>query len=114
MEPGNETPFKPSPPGGQRLVLLKHASAVLYGQVQDNQGDPFPGVALSADGDGGQYAGNAISDNNGNYFLAIDGGIGFIEVQNTGDAPASSLIWSGTQFSVNNGHAENTNVIGTV
>ena len=115
VEPGNETPFQTfNGPVTNALVLFKRATAALYGQVQDNHGDSIPGVSLSANGDGGQYDGNAISDTNGNYFLAIDGGIGFIEVEYPGDAPASNYIWSGTQFFINDGQAVDTNVIGII
>jgi hypothetical protein len=113
--PGTETPFQTfTGPVTNALVLFKRATAVLYGQVQDNHGDSIPGVSLSASADGGQYDGNAISDTNGNYFLAIDGGIGFIEVEYPSDAPASNFIWSGTQFSIDDGQADNTNVIGII
>ena len=73
----------------------------------------FPGWAWSPTGTG-PYDGTAISDSNGNYFLAMDAGGGFIEVQNTGDAPADNYLWTGTPFFVSNGQAQQTNVIGTI
>ena len=115
VESGNEARFQTfTGPVTNAMILLKHANCVLYGQVQDNHGNPIPGVSLTANGDGGQYDGSAISDSNGNYFLAMDPGGGFIEVQNTGDAPANNFLWTGTSFFVNNGQTELTNVIGTI
>ena len=115
VEPGNEARFQTfGGPVSNAMILLKHANCVLYGQVQDNHGNPIPGVGLVANGDGGQYDGNAISDSNGNYFLAMDAGGGFIEVQNTGDAQANNYLWTGTPFFVSNGQAQQTNVIGTL
>jgi len=115
VEPGNEARFQTfGGPVSNAMILLKHANCVLYGQVQDNHGNPIPGVGLVANGDGGQYDGDAVSDSNGNYFLAIDAGGGFIEVQNTGDAPANGFLWTGTPFFVSNGQAQQTNVIGII
>jgi hypothetical protein len=115
VESGNEARFQTfAGPVSGALIKLKHAGSVLYGLVQDNHGAPIPGVSLVANGDGGQYDGYAISDANGNYFLAIDAGGGFIQVQNTGDAPADNFLWTGTPFFVANGQALNTNVIGTL
>jgi len=75
VESGNEARFQTfGGPVSNAMILLKHANCVLYGQVQDNHGNPIPGVALTANGDGGQYDGSAISDGNGNYFLAMDAG----------------------------------------
>ncbi len=95
-------------------ITLKHATALVYGTVEDNHSNGSPGINLSASGDGGQFDGIALSDSNGLYSLAMDAGGGFIEVPNLSDPPANAYLWTGTYFSVNNSQAMNLNVTGYV
>jgi hypothetical protein len=95
-------------------IMLKHATALIYGRVQDNQGHPVAGANLFANADFGQYNSYAISDSNGLYSLAIDAGEGTINVQNSSEPPLNNYIWPTPQFFINDGHALSLNVTGLV
>jgi hypothetical protein len=63
---------------GNVTVALPKGTALLYGTVKDNQNHPLAGVSLSAytnnSNGNGVYEGDALSDQNGNYVMAIIGG----------------------------------------
>ncbi len=115
VEQGNEVRYQTfTGPVNNALIKLKHATAVLFGKVKDNHSNGIPAIGLGANADGGQYDGAAVSDGNGNFFMALDGGGGFIEVANLGDAPANNYLWTGTYFYVTDGQALNVDVSGTI
>jgi hypothetical protein len=103
-----------SGPVSNATVILKHATALIYGRVQDNQGHPVAGANLFANADFGQYNSFASSDSNGLYSIAIDAGLGSISVQNQADPPFNNYIWPTPQFFINNGQALSLNVTGLV
>ena len=101
-----------SGPVSNALVQLKHATALLEGQVQDKLGNPISGIGLFANADFGQYNTFGVSDGTGRYSLAIDGGEGTVNVQNAGSPPAANFIWPTPQFAINDGQAESLTVTG--
>jgi hypothetical protein len=103
-----------SGPANNATVALKHATALIYGRVQDNLGHPIAGASLMANADFGQYNAFGLSDTNGLFSLAIDAGVGSVNVQNAGNPPFNNYIWSTPQFGINNGQALSLNVTGLV
>jgi hypothetical protein len=103
-----------SGPANNATVALKHATALIYGRVQDNLGHPIAGASLFANADFGQYNAFGLSDTNGLFSLAIDAGIGNVSVQNSGNPPFNNYIWPTPQFGINNGQALSLNVTGLV
>ena len=103
-----------SGPVSDATVTLKHATALIYGRVQDNQGHSVAGASLYANADFGQYNSFASSDSNGLYSMAIDAGQGTVNVQNSSDPPLNNYIWPTPQFFINNGQALSLSVTGLV
>ena len=50
---------------------LPKGTALFYGTVKDDQGNPLPGLNLYADDDANQYEGCATTDTNGYYVIAV-------------------------------------------
>jgi len=103
-----------SGPVNNAVVMLKRATAIINGQVQDKFGKPVSGIGLFANADFGQYNAYALSDSNGLYSLAIDGGEGTVSVQNPANPPAASYIWPTPQFAINDGESGSLVVTGLV
>jgi len=93
-----------------RSFALKHATALINGRVQDKLGNPVFGISLFANADFGQYNAFALSDSNGLYSMAIDAGVGTVNVQNPANPPASNFIWPDPQFGINDGQLVSLNV----
>ncbi len=103
-----------SGPVNNAVVMLKHATALINGRVQDKLGNPVFGINLFANADFGQYNAFALSDSNGLYSMAIDAGAGTVNVQNPANPPAGNYIWPTTQFGINDGQFLSLNVTGLV
>ncbi len=101
-----------SGPINNAVVALKHATALVNGRVQDKLGNPIFGISLSANADFGQYNAFALSDSNGLYSMAIDAGVGTVNVQNPANPPAGNFIWPTPQFGINDGQLVSLNVTG--
>lgn len=114
-EPGSYTEPSFDTTGGALAganVPLKKATTLVYGQVQDDSSNSIGGIHLSANLDGGGFDGNTISDTNGSYAMALDGGAGYLNVEELTAPPASTYIWSGSYIAVNDGQALSHNVVG--
>ena len=59
---------------GVTLAFPK-ATALIYGNVKDNLGNPLPGIELSAYDDNNQYKTLGYTDMNGDYVLGVLGGL---------------------------------------
>jgi putative Ig domain-containing protein len=58
-------------------IALPKATALLYGNVQDNLGNPLPGTDVYAnDNNSSLYETDGYADANGNYISAVLGGLG--------------------------------------
>ncbi len=111
LDPGFESQYNTSSGSLGAYIFLEHATAMLYGTVQDNHGNPIAGVGLAANVIT-PYDSYGFSDTNGAYTMVTDQGGGFINVENTGIAPANSYLFGGTGFSINSGQATSLNIIG--
>jgi hypothetical protein len=78
-------------------IALARGTALAYGSVKDAQNRPLAGVRLSGNqNDGaGPYAGDATTDQNGNYAMAVnDAGVWNVGI--AGNNPAfPNYVWSG-------------------
>lgn len=55
-------------------ITLPKATALFYGSVKDSLGNPMPGVWLYAEDNINSYAGEGVTDVNGNYCAGVLGG----------------------------------------
>jgi hypothetical protein len=94
------------------VVLLNRATALINGRVVDSAGNAIPDVKLYANADFGQYNAFATSVSNGWYTLAIDAGIGTVNVADPNEAPASNYLWPTPQFGINDGEALDFDLVG--
>jgi len=95
-------------------IFARRATALLYGHVIDNHGDPIPGISLTASGDGGLYDEAAVSDGSGAYAMAMDPGGDFVQVANATEPPASSFLFGGARFFVDDGQALPLDIVGNI
>jgi hypothetical protein len=83
------------------------ATAMFYGSVKDNLGNPLVGIDISAgDNNGSVFQSDGISDANGKYAVGVVGGLGDgdpWQVQVAGDNSPSGYIFSQPQFDQNGG-----------
>ena len=54
-------------------IALPKATAIFYGTVKDNLGNPLPGVAIDSQDNNGNYEAEGVSDTNGNYVVVALG-----------------------------------------
>jgi hypothetical protein len=95
-------------------VVLKKATALIYGTVADNHSNSIAGITLSASGDGGAFGAFGVSDANGLYAMGIDAGGGYANVEELSNPPANTYLWSGDSFSIASGESLKLNVTGTI
>ena len=57
------------------VISLPKGTAIFYGSVKDGQNNPLPGVKLFGYNGGGPYAGDATTDQNGDYVVAVNNGV---------------------------------------
>jgi len=89
-------------------IGLPKATALVYGSVKDNVGNPLPGVVavFAGDNNNGTYQTDGYTDNNGNYVTAVVGGLGsndpwWVDIDNSGSFP--NYIFSQPAFDQNGG-----------
>lgn len=75
---------------------FKKASALFYGTVKDNLGNPLAGIDINAD-DGSMFASDGYSDANGNYAsAAVNEGMSWNIGVSSGNAPTNYIFTSGS------------------
>ncbi len=86
------------------IAAFPKATAMFYGSVKDNLGNPLVGIDLFASDNNGQYQVDGYSDNNGNYVVCVLGGLGGgnpwqLQVDNGGGSSnPANYIYSQTDF----------------
>ena len=84
-------------------IALPKETAVFYGRVRDNLGNPLPGVTISSDDNNGNYEAEGVTDTNGNYVAAALGGLNndqWSVSPNQGGSGPSNYIYSQGQFNI--------------
>lgn len=86
------------------LVTLPKATALFYGTVKDNLGNPLPGVVAIYDNDyfNGLYEADGYTDTNGNYVTGAVGGLGSgdpwqLQIDNASSFPNYAFTQSASQ-----------------
>jgi len=89
-------------------IAIPKATALFYGTVKDNLGNPLSGVVAiyASDNNNSIYQVDGFTDTNGNYVAAVVGGLGsndpwWVGVDNTGSFP--NYIFSQPDFDQNGG-----------
>jgi hypothetical protein len=102
---------------GNVTVAFPKGTALIYGTVKDNQNHPLAGISLSAytnnSNGNGVYEGDAVSDQNGNYVMAVIGGDWNPQV-NTDKTPGfgNYLFAQPNTLTITDGHAIQQNFVG--
>jgi hypothetical protein len=88
-------------------VQLAEGNAGFYGKVTDGQNNPLPAVRLQGDegGGSGAWKGDATSDPNGNYFMAVVAGDWDCEVEADASPAYASFLFSQAPFSFDDGNS---------
>ena len=97
------------------LVPFTKGTALFYGSVKDGQNLPLAGVSLSAstNNGGGFYEGDAASDQNGKYSLAIVGGTWDLQANNDKTPGLANYIFSEAQgLAISDGSAVQQKIVG--
>ena len=89
-------------------IKVPLATALFYGTVKDSSGNPMVGVALNGFDRNGTYNLNATTDQNGNYFAGVVGGLvgnpWQVEVGSASDNPGfANYIFSQTALQQSGG-----------
>ena len=92
---------------GQTNVALTvpHATALFYGSVKDNLGNPLPGIDVYADDNNNVYETDGYTDANGNYAAGALGGLNndTWQVSISSDTSPADFIFSQPNFDQNDG-----------
>ncbi|HEY4414889.1 MAG TPA: putative Ig domain-containing protein [Verrucomicrobiae bacterium] len=81
------------------------ATALFYGRVVDSSGNPLTNIDIGATDNNGLYSVDGYSDTNGNYYVAVLGGLGSDDpwqLQTAGSNP-TTYIFSQPAFNQNGG-----------
>ena len=87
---------------------LPKATAIFYGSVKDNLGNPLSGFYISSSDDMGQYETQAFTDTNGNYVAGASGNNWYVNVSSDGN-PTNYVFSSGFDTALTNGQAQQVN-----
>ena len=83
---------------------VPQATALFYGSVNDNLGNPLAGIDVYASNDGDVYETDGYTGTNGNYFVAVPAGNWYVRVSE--DTNPTNYIFSGGQgLTLTNGQA---------
>jgi hypothetical protein len=87
-------------------IALPKATALFYGSVKDSFGNPMPGVWLYAEDNINAYAGEGVTDVNGNYCAGVLGGASTWTVGIDNGLFFPDYVFSqGNQSTINTGRA---------
>jgi hypothetical protein len=84
---------------------LPKATAIFYGSVKDNLGNPLFGIYISSSDDMGQYETEAFTDANGNYVAGASGTNWNVNVS-TDSNPTNYVFSQGFDTALTNGQAQ--------
>jgi hypothetical protein len=96
------------------IFSAPRATALFYGTVTNGSGNPLVGVPINGFDMNGQYNADATTDQNGNYYLGVVGGLGSDtwsdQVNNGNGSPFANYIFSTSSIGQNGGTNLNTGV----
>jgi hypothetical protein len=87
------------------VLAVSKATALFYGKVEDNLGNPVSGMDIYVNDDNGLYQTDGYSDANGNYAVGAIGGLNndLWQVEISGGTGAGSYLFSQPGFDDNGG-----------
>jgi hypothetical protein len=93
-------------------LAVPEATALIYGSVKDNLGNPLAGVDVEAYDNNNLYGPDGYTDTNGNYFVGIVGGLSDDpwQIQISSDKSPTNYIFSQPDFDQNGGTNISTNM----
>jgi hypothetical protein len=96
-------------------IALPKGTALIYGSVKDDQNRPLLNIRLSGDQDNGSgsYRGDATTDTNGNYAMAVTSGNWSVNVSSDSGA-AAGYVFSTASTNVTDGTAVPLNFTGVL
>jgi len=90
-------------------VSLTKATTLLYGTVTDSTGTPLAGLDLSATDEAFRFQAYAVTDNSGNYVIAISSGVWAVDASASGLETRQDLAPLPTKLYTAEGQATNVN-----
>ena len=87
-------------------LAYPQATALLYGSVKDNLGNPLVGIDVNASDNSNLYTMDGYTDTNGNYFVGVLGGLGSNDLWQVGVSSKSipaNYIFSQPRIDQNGG-----------
>lgn len=87
---------------------LPKATAIFYGSVKDNLGNPLAGIDISGSDDNNQYQSDGFTDANGNYVAAALAAQWNVNVSND-SSPTNYNFSGGFDTTLTNGQAQQVN-----
>lgn len=90
---------------------VRKATALVYGTVQDNLGNPLAGLDVYISDNNNFYETDGYSDTNGNYFLGVVGGTNSWWLQVSTDNGPTNYVFSQSQLPNNGIIASNAVVV---
>ncbi len=86
-------------------LAVPAATALFYGSVKDNLGNPLAGIEVEASDNNNQYDMDGFTDTNGNYFIGVLGGLANDnwQVQISSDNQIANYIFSRPNLDSNGG-----------
>jgi Putative Ig domain len=95
-------------------IALPKGNALIYGSLKDDQNRPIPGVSLWAGDQIGQYEGGGVTDQNGNYAIAVTGNTWNLGYDDSSPALANYIISQANNLiTINAGQAIQQNYTAT-
>jgi hypothetical protein len=89
-------------------ISLPKATAVFYGSVKDNLGNPLAGIDINAGDDNGLYQSDGYTGTNGNYVVGASGTNWYVNVS-TDSNPTNYVFSNGFDTGLTNGQAQQVN-----
>jgi hypothetical protein len=89
-------------------ITVPKATAIFYGSIKDNLGNPLFGIDVEADDDGNQYQSDGFTDANGNYVAGASATNWNVSVSSDGN-PTNYDFTQSFDTALTNGQAQQVN-----
>ena len=93
------------------VVPVTKGTALIYGNLKDDQQHALPSVRLFAGDSNNQFQSSAYTDANGNFVLAVTNAVWYVGADGAGSGLPGGLVLQQAQVTVANGQAVLTNLV---
>ena len=96
---------------GGVIEQFTKGTALIYGTVKTQLDAPLAGVRLTCNDDANTFDTSAVTDSNGNYFLAVSNATWYVSADNNASGLPNGYTLQQAQIPIANGQAIQTNLI---